>query len=268
MPIHVSPPKKKTPIFLLWSVPLLTGPDIGKNKQPFRSQWPVNPSWEIAKSLPSHLPAPSASSASSSASPDKQEQNESADDNDNDGDDFTNGRIGRSTTTAKTEVNSVVLPPVRILVHPEPLRVCYKYVHAVVPSFYDGYDNGREVDIVLHMGMSGPRPFYQLERRAHGRGYKIPDVDGQTPDYDDDDDDEGGGGEDGSFPDTLDSGLDIEDVHRRWTALCSVSCSPPFPCTATHQSYLSFLLDASVILGVCSGQLTLCFFACILWREK
>jgi pyroglutamyl-peptidase len=56
-------------------------------------------------------------------------------------------------------------------------------VRGLVPSFYDTL---RPFDVVIHIGMAGPRPFYSIERRGHRDGYKHPDVDGEIIDSDED----------------------------------------------------------------------------------
>ncbi|KAF5266847.1 hypothetical protein FOXYS1_2292 [Fusarium oxysporum] len=106
---------------------------------PFREQYPINPSWEIANSLPSYLPPLRAKDPNSRHA-------------------------------------AVVLPKVRIVVHPEAIRVNYRVVRGLVPSFHD---TPQKFDIVIHIGMAGPRPFYSIERRGHRDGYKHPDVDGE-----------------------------------------------------------------------------------------
>ncbi|KAL4726023.1 hypothetical protein ACLX1H_006699 [Fusarium chlamydosporum] len=113
---------------------------------PFREQYPINPSWEIAKSLPSYLPPLRAKDPNSRHS-------------------------------------VAVLPKVRISVHPEPIRVNYKVVRGLVPSFYEA---AQQFDVVIHIGMAGPRPFYSIERRGHRDGYKHPDVDGEMVDSEED----------------------------------------------------------------------------------
>ncbi|KAK2612439.1 hypothetical protein QQS21_001543 [Conoideocrella luteorostrata] len=188
-------------------------------RQPFRPQWPVNPSWEIAKDLPPYLPPLQAK--------------------------YPNAR------------GTVELPPVRILVHPEPLRVNYKFIRDIVPSFWDTYQ-GYNVDAVIHIGMTGPRTFYQIERRAHRRGYRIVDVDLQLPE-------EGtyGKPEDPDWiwhdqPDEIISDLDIDDVHKRWQAHSSkdidlrISENPGrFLCDWIYYCSLSHLLKASRPKKVC-----------------
>ncbi len=154
-------------------------------QQPFRDQYPVNPSWEIARSLPSHLPALRAKNPSS-----------------------------RDGTAPE-------LPAVRILVHPEAIRVNYKTVRELDPSFWQAEYKGQRLDAVIHIGMAGPRPHYMLERRAHRTGYKSPDVDGEMLE----DENEGMHGDDwvwSGLPDEIISDIDVSDVHRRWVGHSSV----------------------------------------------
>ncbi|KAG6031823.1 hypothetical protein E4U41_007438 [Claviceps citrina] len=154
--------------------------------QPFRPQWPVNPSWEIAKALPSHLPPRRA----------------------------THHDAGGA-------VLAVDLPPVRILVHPEPVRVSYRRVRELVPSLWDTTYHGRGVDAVLHMGMAGARSSYEIERRAHRRGYRNVDVDYELPEEGIDGRPDDPAWEWYGLPDEIVSDLDVDDVHGRWRACSS-----------------------------------------------
>ncbi|KAK7421914.1 hypothetical protein QQX98_001908 [Neonectria punicea] len=143
---------------------------------PFREQYPVNPSWEIAKDLPSYLPPLRAKDPNSR--------------------------------------HAVHLPDVRILVYPEPIRVNYKVVRELVPSLWETYKGGK-VDIVIHIGMAGPRPFYCIERRGHRDGYMHPDVDGEKVD----EDEERKPGTNWvwrGLPEEIETDLDPEDVLTRW----------------------------------------------------
>ncbi|KAG9243844.1 hypothetical protein BJ878DRAFT_422704 [Calycina marina] len=99
---------------------------------------PTNPSWEIAKSLPPFLPPP--------------------------------------PQTASDISYVKQHPPVRILVHPEPIRVAYENVCQLVPSLWDQ----QKVDYMIHIGMATGRRYYSVERRGHRDGYKLSDVDGKT----------------------------------------------------------------------------------------
>ncbi|KAG5918211.1 hypothetical protein E4U61_001985 [Claviceps capensis] len=155
---------------------------------PFQQKFPVNPSWEIAKGLPSRLQPLRVKDAA----------------------DNTNG--GGQT---------IDLRAVRILVHPEPLPVKYKPVRDLVPSLWDVTHQGLKVDAVIHVGMAGPRTSYLVERRAHRRGYRNVDVDCKLPE-------EGMDGRPNDpdwiwydQPDEIVSDLDIDDVHARWQACSS-----------------------------------------------
>ncbi|KAH8179976.1 pyroglutamyl peptidase domain-containing protein [Sarocladium implicatum] len=151
---------------------------------PFREQYPRNPSWEIASRLPAYLPP----------SPSKDQS---------------------SSTTR--------LPEVRIVVHPEPIRVNYKVVRDLVPRLWDEEqekrkkkNGGKGYDAVIHIGMAGPRSIYQIERRGHRDGYKSKDVDGKMLG----DQDEEGNHVEGWYwegmPEELQTELDIEDILKRW----------------------------------------------------
>ncbi|CEJ95103.1 hypothetical protein VHEMI10604 [[Torrubiella] hemipterigena] len=145
---------------------------------PFREQYPVNPSWEIAKGLPEYLPTVSA-------------------------------KVPKSRF-------AVDLPPVRILVHPEAIHVGYDNVRSLTPKFWDGNEYmGHKIDAAIHIGMAGPELQYKIERRAHRTGYDKKDVDGLLlKDETEGKLDENWIWH--GLPDELLSELDIEDIHMRW----------------------------------------------------
>lgn len=148
----------------------------------------MNPSWEIAKALPSSIP----------------------------------GSVGRRR--------------VRIITHPQPVKVSYAAVHDLIGQIYDNSlflstlpvvkSDGElaEVnspqskiprlpfDAVLHIGMAGPRRYYAMERQAHKAGYNMPDVEGKLLPL--------------AYPnkhwlgcpETLSPTWDLEDVYSRWKA--------------------------------------------------
>ncbi|KAH8814913.1 putative pyroglutamyl peptidase type I [Xylogone sp. PMI_703] len=141
---------------------------------PFTSRYPVNPSWEIARALPPFLP-PSSSGALSSKSSDPN-------------------------------------PSVRILVHPEPVKVAYKNVRELVPNLWERAA-GPKLDLVLHIGMASGRTYYSAERRAHRDGYAMRDVDGELLG------DEDKVGEEfywHGLPHELKTTLDVDEVWRTW----------------------------------------------------
>ena len=220
----------------------------------------MNPSWEIAAGLPNHLPP-----------------------------------LNPSCHAGQRERPSV--PPVRIFVHPAPVRVSYQVVRGLIPKLWEcratatdsdadrpakyvandvgdlfchplatatgavrrafesttdrtegGPPPGTSIDLVVHIGMAGPRLVYSLERIGHRNTYRMRDVDGKLPDDDrprhecggkgedqDDDDEDGGEGrgdekggkrfrnrDDCSFrgcPETLETAFDVADVWQRWKQL-------------------------------------------------
>ncbi|KAI1493734.1 putative pyroglutamyl peptidase type I [Biscogniauxia mediterranea] len=107
---------------------------------PFKEDCPVNPSGEIAASLPDYLPAVRAKDSAGQAS-------------------------------------SLNIPPVRILKLPEPVHVSYEVVRSLVPTLWDNPEH--KIDYAIHIGMAGPQLVYSLERRAHRDGYDKADVDGK-----------------------------------------------------------------------------------------
>lgn len=161
--------------------------------QPFKEQYPLNPSWAIASSLPAYLPPLNPKSLPHHSLPS--------------------------------------LPPVRINVHPSPIHVAYKTVRPLVPKLWDEPADGRKVDIALHIGMAGPKPVYQLERLAHRQGYKLKDVDGEL--LEDDGGAGHGEGGDGQewvwegLPEHIESDVDVQGVMARWRQLSPVSCLLP-----------------------------------------
>ncbi|KAK7951475.1 uncharacterized protein PG986_007203, partial [Apiospora aurea] len=152
--------------------------------KPFKDQYPLNPSWEIARSLPEYLP------------------------------------VDRAKDPAHKSGTTTMPPRVRILVRPAPIRVNYEVVRGLVPSLWD--DPDCPIDAALHIGMAGPQHAYQVERRAHRDGYLIKDVDGQF--LEDDRRRREAGGDKGwiweGLPQELLSDLDVNDIHKRWAEHC------------------------------------------------
>ncbi|KAK4246875.1 Pyroglutamyl-peptidase 1 [Corynascus novoguineensis] len=180
----------------------------------FKTDYPVNPSWEIVRSLPSHLPPLRAKVPSSSSS--------------------------SLTSEAAPPPPPRSIPPVRLLVHPSPIHVSYETVRELVPRLWTNQQQQQRIDAAVHVGMAGPRLFYSVERRGHREGYKMRDVDGQLladdggrgcrrpggtekegeGEGEGKGDGEGEGGEkewiwEGLPPD-LESAFDVDDIVARW----------------------------------------------------
>ncbi|KAF4580990.1 Peptidase C15, pyroglutamyl peptidase I-like protein [Ophiocordyceps camponoti-floridani] len=138
---------------------------------PFGEQQSVNPSWEIARNLPSSLP--------------------------------------------RTERG----PRVRIVVHPEAIRVSYDVVRKLIPTLWDEDDEGKaRIDAAIHIGMAGPRPVYQLERRARRDGYRTPDVDGCLPAEETCDDDDDNAISQENKPSEIKTDLPLQSILQAWRA--------------------------------------------------
>ncbi|KAL2161547.1 hypothetical protein VTH06DRAFT_8109 [Thermothelomyces fergusii] len=114
--------------------------------EPFKKDYPVNPSWEIVRSLPSYLPP-------------------------------LRAKVPPPPASASSD--APVLPPVRLLVHPAPIHVGYAAVRELVPRLWGAGGPAQRIDAAIHVGMAGPRPVYSIERRGHREGYRMHDVDGE-----------------------------------------------------------------------------------------
>ncbi|KAK0108543.1 hypothetical protein ONS95_003344 [Cadophora gregata] len=143
---------------------------------PFRAQNPINPSWEIAKGLPPFLPP------------------------------------SRFQTHDASAIAKHV--PVRILVHPEPVKVAYKTVRELVPTLWEG----RKIDFAIHIGMASGRKFYSVERRGHRDGYNMKDVDHELLGDAERRRLEGEKWIWHDMPEELLSAVDVDDVWKRWRA--------------------------------------------------
>lgn len=62
---------------------------------------------------------------------------------------------------------------IKLIVHPDAIRVSYRVVSEIVPTLISQHDP----DYIVHIGMAGGRDCYSLETRAHRDGYRIKDVD-------------------------------------------------------------------------------------------
>jgi pyroglutamyl-peptidase len=179
----------------------------------------VNPSWEIAKDLPGYLPPLRAKIP------------------------------GQSSSTGP------LLPPIRLLVHPEPIRVNYQVVRSLIPRLWhlkgsNGKNNAGDaddagdagdadggvqkvltpkpkIDFAIHIGMASPRLHYSIERRGHRDGYTMRDVDGELLGDDSRRLREGKDWIWDGMPAEILTDLDMEDVLRRWKMHSPVSSDFP-----------------------------------------
>ncbi|KAK7745065.1 hypothetical protein SLS53_003300 [Cytospora paraplurivora] len=146
---------------------------------PFKDQYPRNPSWDIASSLPEYLPPLNAKSSSSVRS------------------------------------SSEALPPVRIIVHPEPVRVTYSAVRELIPKLWAGGHAGvSKIDYVLHIGMASTTKQYVLEQVGHRDNYTLLDLDEKLPEQNPAAEDYPWNG----VPAQLTTELDVVDIKRRWVS--------------------------------------------------
>lgn len=104
--------------------------------------------------------------------------------------------------------------PVHIHVHHESVRVAYNVVTDLVPKLLPPANPMYpEPDIILHIGLAASRPFFTLEKGAHGRGYgAILDVDGHR--FPDDAAEERF--PKAIYPPTLHTSFSTSDVLSRW----------------------------------------------------
>ena len=65
------------------------------------------------------------------------------------------------------------------MVHQPAIRVSYDVVRLLTPYLYEG----KRIDFTLHIGMAGSRGYYSIEDKAHIKGYRAPDVDGDLCSY-------------------------------------------------------------------------------------
>jgi len=108
------------------------------------------------------------------------------------------------------------LPLVRILVHPEEIKVAYKSVRPLVPKLWES----QKIDYMIHIGMATGRRYYSVERRGHRDGYTMKDVDGELLGDTERRKEEGENWIWHGLPDELLSDTNVDDIWRRWrTAL-------------------------------------------------
>ncbi|KAI3331919.1 putative pyroglutamyl peptidase type I [Xylariaceae sp. AK1471] len=177
MRLFFFPSPRPANILFLWAARLIAN-EWGF-LQPFKEQYPVNPSWEIAALLPDYLPA---------------------------------DRVKDADAAHRSAKD---LPPVRIVKLPGPVRTSYEYARDLVPKLWDD-DAERKIDYAVHIGMAGPQLVYSIERRGHRDGYRQKDVDGKSLEDEKRHAQEGEEWIWHGVPHELLSDFDMNDVHRRW----------------------------------------------------
>lgn len=116
----------------------------------------------------------------------------------------------------------------RILVHPEAVRVNYQTVRGLVPRLWDLGGDKRRIDVAIHIGMAGPAMAYSVERRGHRDGYALKDVDGELLKDQDRRLREGKDWVWHNMPKEMETDFDLDDVLGRWKKHSPVSlCCPP-----------------------------------------
>ncbi|KAJ5345952.1 hypothetical protein N7452_003956 [Penicillium brevicompactum] len=71
---------------------------------------------------------------------------------------------------------------VSIRVHPTPIAVAYATVRESMPLILEEFaasNGGRRPDLIMHIGIASPRPYYSVETLAHRDDYIITDVEGR-----------------------------------------------------------------------------------------
>ncbi|CAG8092125.1 unnamed protein product [Penicillium salamii] len=72
---------------------------------------------------------------------------------------------------------------VSLHVHPTPIPVAYATVRETLPLILEEFaasNGGRRPDLIIHIGIASPRPYYSVETLAHRDDYMITDVEGRA----------------------------------------------------------------------------------------
>lgn len=154
------------------------------------------------------------------------------------------------------------LPPVRIQKYPSPIRVNYQTVRELVPRLWGDEpgeqpaaatepqqqgSGGPKIDLMIHIGMAGPRRYHSIERRGHRDGYRGLDVDGLPLSDEERHAREGDKWIWHGLPHEIETDLLLDDVLDRWKGYVPVgSCRHPcivsFDGILHHPSKLLFCL--------------------------
>ncbi|ESZ98657.1 hypothetical protein SBOR_0895 [Sclerotinia borealis F-4128] len=156
---------------------------------PFRAQYPINPSWEIASRLPRYVPT------------DVQDE-------------------GHHPHVRPPIVKPT--PRIRIDTYEAPIHVGYEAVRELIPKLLDEYTAGSEPDYILHIGMASGRSFYSCERRGHRSGYSMRDVDQKLLNDEYSRVEEGDNWIWHDCPEELLTTLPFDKMFRQWKEACPV----------------------------------------------
>ncbi|KAJ6089541.1 hypothetical protein N7467_004757 [Penicillium canescens] len=72
---------------------------------------------------------------------------------------------------------------VSLHVHSTPISVAYATVRETLPLILEEFaasHGGRRPDLIVHIGIASPRPYYSVETLAHRDDYNITDVEGRS----------------------------------------------------------------------------------------
>lgn len=138
----------------------------------------------------------------------------------------------------------MALPPVRIIVHPEPVRVTYSAVRELIPKLWaSGHAGVSKIDYVLHIGMASTKKQYVLEQLGHRDNYTLVDLDEKLPEQNPASDDYPWR----DVPAQLTTELDVADIKRRWDSYLPVSFQQ---CHAYRGSMLTPITKSDLTLKV------------------
>lgn len=99
--------------------------------------------------------------------------------------------------------------PIRIIVHPWPVRVSYQSVEDLIPKLFRPFDP--KPDAILHIGLAAGRKYFAMEHGAYRSIYdKNKDVDGHTFSV------ERSRRQWSDLPEYLETGFDTDELWKRW----------------------------------------------------
>ena len=111
-------------------------------------------------------------------------------------------------------------PAIKLIIY-TPISVSYHTVHEIVPGLLERY----QPDFVLHMGLHGGRPSFDLEKSAPRTGFQFDDVNGKRWSLDKKSPAIPGikveeAVDTSSFPDRLETKAEYEEIIKLWKDSC------------------------------------------------